>query len=110
VRVTASNFDQHSPKGSLRLVDRRLCIHKGSFPKGGLPGRGPSRRKEIATIMTKLSTHDKTTGKVHEVTGAIKQTAGRLTNNPGLEASGRTEKNAGKVQNFVGKVEKAVGE
>ena len=57
----------------------------------------------------KLSTDDKTTGKVHEVKGAIKQKAGEITNNPNLEADGRAEKNAGKVQNFVGKVEKAVG-
>ena len=60
--------------------------------------------------MTKLSTDDKTTRKVHEVTGAIKQTAGQITNDPNLEANGRAEKNAGKAQNFVGKVEKAVGE
>jgi uncharacterized protein YjbJ (UPF0337 family) len=58
----------------------------------------------------KLSTNDKTTGKVHEVKGAIKQKAGQLTGNPCLESNGRTEKNAGKVQNFVGKVEKVVGE
>ena len=60
--------------------------------------------------MTKLSTDDKTTGKLHEVKGAIKQKAGELTKNPNLEADGRAEKNAGKVQGFVGKVEKAVGE
>jgi len=57
----------------------------------------------------KLSTNDKTAGKVHEVTGAIKQKAGQLTGNPNLESDGRAEKNAGKVQNFVGKVEKVVG-
>jgi len=108
-RSTASNSDQHSPKGSLRLVVRRLCIRQGSFPKSALPGRRRFGRKEIASIMRKLSTDDKTAGKIHEVTGAIKQTAGQLTNNPSLEANGRTEKNAGKVQNFVGKVEKAVG-
>jgi uncharacterized protein YjbJ (UPF0337 family) len=58
----------------------------------------------------KLSTDDKTTGKIHEIKGAIKQKAGEVTNNPSLEANGRGEKNAGKVQNFVGKIEKAVGE
>ena len=57
----------------------------------------------------KLSTQDKTQGKVHEVKGAIKQTAGKLAGNPNLEANGRAEKNAGKVQYVVGKVEKAVG-
>jgi uncharacterized protein YjbJ (UPF0337 family) len=58
----------------------------------------------------KLSTDDKTTGKLHEVKGAVKQTAGELTNNPNLEADGRAEKNAGKAQGFIGKVEKAIGE
>jgi uncharacterized protein YjbJ (UPF0337 family) len=110
VRVTASNSDQHSAKGWLRLVDRRLRIRQGSFPKSALAGRRHLRRKEIASIMTKLSTHDQAKGKINEVSGAIKQTAGQVTNNPNLEANGRAEKNAGKVQNFVGKVEKAVGE
>jgi uncharacterized protein YjbJ (UPF0337 family) len=94
----------------LRLVDRRLRICQGSFSKSALPDRRYLRRKEIANIMTKLSTHDRATGKINEVSGAIKQTAGQVTNNPNLEANGRAEKNAGKVQNFVGKVEKAVGE
>lgn len=58
----------------------------------------------------KLSTDDKTAGKLHEVKGAVKQTAGELTKNPNLEADGRAEKNAGKVQGFIGKVEKAIGE
>ena len=58
----------------------------------------------------KLSTEDKTTGKLHEVKGTIKQTAGVLTNDPNLEADGRAEKNAGKVQNIVGKVEKVLGQ
>jgi uncharacterized protein YjbJ (UPF0337 family) len=58
----------------------------------------------------KLSTSDKTTGKLHEVEGAIKQKAGKLTKNPDLAADGNAEKNAGTVQNFVGKVEKAIGE
>jgi uncharacterized protein YjbJ (UPF0337 family) len=58
----------------------------------------------------KLSTNDKTTGKLNEVKGAIKQKAGQLTRNPDLEADGNAEKNVGKVQNFVGKVEKAIGE
>jgi uncharacterized protein YjbJ (UPF0337 family) len=57
----------------------------------------------------KLSTSDKTTGKLHEVKGAIKQKAGKLTQNPDLEADGNAEKNVGKIQNFVGKVENAVG-
>jgi uncharacterized protein YjbJ (UPF0337 family) len=79
--------------------------------QGALDGSQPiethHRTKEN---MMKLSTNDKTTGKVHEVKGTIRQKAGELTNNPDLEADGRIEKNAGKVQNFVGKVEKAVGE
>jgi len=58
----------------------------------------------------KLSTQDKTTGKLHEVKGAIRQKAGELTNNPNLAADGNAEKNAGKVQNVVGKLEKVVGE
>ena len=58
----------------------------------------------------KLSTDDKTTGKLNAVKGAIKQKAGELTKSPNLEADGRAEKNAGKVQNFVGKVGKAIGE
>ena len=57
----------------------------------------------------RLSTDDKTTGKLHEVKGAIKQKGGELTKNPNLEADGRAEKNAGKVQKVVGKIEKAVG-
>ena len=58
----------------------------------------------------KLSTEDKTTGKLHEVKGTIKQTAGVLTNDPNLEADGRAEKNAGKVQKVIGKIEKAIVE
>ncbi len=58
----------------------------------------------------KLSTQDKTTGKLHEVKGTIKQTVGELTDAPNLEADGRAEKNAGKVQNIVGKVEKVLGQ
>ena len=58
----------------------------------------------------KLSTEDKTTGKLHEVKGTIKQTAGVLTNDPNLEADGRAEKNAGKVQKVIVKIEKAIGE
>jgi len=57
----------------------------------------------------KLSTQDKTAGKLHEVTGAVKQAAGKLTKNTRLEANGMAEKNAGKVQNVIGKIEKAVG-
>jgi uncharacterized protein YjbJ (UPF0337 family) len=60
--------------------------------------------------MTKLSTQDKTTGKLHEFKGAVKQKAGELTNNPNLAADGKAEKNAGKVQHAIGKIEKAVGE
>jgi len=58
----------------------------------------------------KLSTEDKTTGKLHEVKGTIKQKVGVLTNDPNLEADGRVEKNAGKIQNIVGKVEKVLGQ
>jgi uncharacterized protein YjbJ (UPF0337 family) len=61
-------------------------------------------------IKMKLSTQDKTTGKLHEVKGAIRQKAGELTSNPNLAADGKAEKNVGKVQNVVGKIEKAVGE
>jgi len=57
----------------------------------------------------KLSTEDKTTGKLHEVKGAIKQKVGEISDNPDLEADGIVEKNAGKVQNFVGKLEKSLG-
>ena len=32
--------------------------------------------------MTKLSTDDKTTGKLHEVKGAIKQKVGEITKHP----------------------------
>jgi uncharacterized protein YjbJ (UPF0337 family) len=60
-------------------------------------------------IMMKMSTDDKTTGKIHEVKGTIKQKVGELANDPNLEADGRAEKNAGKVQSIVGKIEKAVG-
>jgi uncharacterized protein YjbJ (UPF0337 family) len=60
--------------------------------------------------MMKLSTHDKTTGKLHEIKGAIRQKAGEIANNPNLAADGEAEKYAGKVQNVVGKIEKAVGE
>ena len=56
----------------------------------------------------KLSTEDKTTGKIREVKGTIKQAVGVLTNDPNLEADGRAEKNAGKVQSIVGKVEKVL--
>jgi uncharacterized protein YjbJ (UPF0337 family) len=58
----------------------------------------------------KLSTQDKTTGKLHEVKGAIRQKAGELTSNPNLAADGKAEKNAGKVQKVVGKIEKAIGD
>jgi len=61
-------------------------------------------------IKMKLSTEDKTTGKLHEVKGTIKQKVGVLTNDPNLEADGRVEKNAGKIQNIVGKVEKVLGQ
>jgi len=60
--------------------------------------------------MTKLSTQDKTIGKLHEVAGAIKQKAGELTKNPHLEAEGSAEKSAGTIQKVVGKIEKAFGE
>jgi uncharacterized protein YjbJ (UPF0337 family) len=57
----------------------------------------------------KLSTQDKTAGKLHEMTGAVKQKAGEIIKNTKLENDGRAEKNAGKVQNVIGKIEKAVG-
>ena len=57
----------------------------------------------------KLSTQDKTAGKLHEMTGAVKQKAGEIIKNTKLENDGMVEKNAGKVQNVVGKIEKAVG-
>jgi uncharacterized protein YjbJ (UPF0337 family) len=60
--------------------------------------------------MTRPSTQDKTTGKIHEIKGAVRQKAGELTGNQDLQADGQAEKIAGKVQNFAGKVEKAVGE
>ncbi len=57
----------------------------------------------------KVSTHDQTEGKLHELKGAIKQKAGELTKKPKLEADGIAEKNAGKVENVIGKIEKVVG-
>jgi uncharacterized protein YjbJ (UPF0337 family) len=57
----------------------------------------------------KLSTQDKTAGKLHEVSGAIKQKTGEIIKNTKLENNGMAEKNAGKVQNVIGKIEKAVG-
>jgi len=60
--------------------------------------------------MTKPSTRDRATGKLHEVKGTLKEKVGDIINNPDLEAEGRAEKNAGKVQNWIGKVEKAVGQ
>jgi uncharacterized protein YjbJ (UPF0337 family) len=58
----------------------------------------------------KLSTHDKATGKIHEVKGAIRQKAGEIGNDPDLEADGNAEKIVGKVQSLVGKIEKSLGE
>jgi uncharacterized protein YjbJ (UPF0337 family) len=58
----------------------------------------------------KLSSEDKTTGKLHEVKGTIKQKVGELADDPNLEADGRAEKNTGKVQNIAGKVEKILGQ
>jgi hypothetical protein len=45
--ATASNSDQHSPIGSLRLIDRTLCIRQGIFPNtpcrfAGIQGAGRS--------------------------------------------------------------------
>jgi uncharacterized protein YjbJ (UPF0337 family) len=105
------------------LVDKRLYIRQGSFPREDLPwsqtlkAQGDLNGSQLIDthhlteerIMMKPSTDDKTTGKFHEVKGAIKQKAGELTKNPNLEADGRAEKNAGKVQKAVGKIEKAVG-
>ena len=59
--------------------------------------------------MTRQSTEDTATGKLHEVKGAIRQKAGELTGNQDLVADGQAEKLAGKVLNVIGKVEKAVG-
>jgi uncharacterized protein YjbJ (UPF0337 family) len=59
--------------------------------------------------MTRQSTEDTATGKLHEVKGAIRQKADELTGNQDLEADGQAEKFAGKVLNVIGKVEKAVG-
>src|ERR1039458_1508267 len=105
------------------LVDRRLYIRQGSFPKKVLTGSQTlktqgtldgsqlieTHHQAEERIMMKPSTDDKATGNLHEVKGAIKQKAGELTKNPNLEADGRAEKNAGKVQKAVGKIEKAVG-
>jgi uncharacterized protein YjbJ (UPF0337 family) len=105
------------------LVDGRLYIEQGIFPREYLPWSqtlkaqgylNGSQRIEThhlteEKIIMKPSTDDKTTGKFHEVKGAIKQKAGEVTKNPNLEADGRAEKNAGKVQKVVGKIEKAVG-
>jgi uncharacterized protein YjbJ (UPF0337 family) len=105
------------------LVDRRLYIGQGSFPKEAHSGsqtfkaQGTHDGSQLIEthhlteerIMMKPSTDNKATGKFHEVKGAIKQKAGELTKNPNLEADGRAEKNAGKVQKAVGKIEKAVG-
>ena len=60
--------------------------------------------------MTKQSTEDAVTGKLHEVKGAVRQKAGELTGNQDLETDGQAEKIAGKVLKIVGKVEKTVGE
>jgi uncharacterized protein YjbJ (UPF0337 family) len=71
------------------------------------PQLSDSSRKE--RMKMKLSTDDKTSGKLHEVKGTIKQTVGELTNDPNLEDDGREEKIAGKIQNLAGKVEKVLG-
>jgi uncharacterized protein YjbJ (UPF0337 family) len=115
--------EQLRPAISWILVDIRLYIGPGNFPKEGPtwpqtvkaqgtvlgPQRIENNHRTEENIMTKPSTDDKTAGKLHEVKGAIKQKAGELTNNPNLEADGSAEKNAGKVQNVVGKIEKVVG-
>jgi hypothetical protein len=36
------------------LVDRRLYIRQGNFPKRSLPGRRHSRRKELSMDLNKL--------------------------------------------------------
>lgn len=59
--------------------------------------------------MTKLSTHDKVTGKIHEVQGAVKQKIGNLTENSNLESEGQAEKITGKAQQVLGEVEKVFG-
>jgi uncharacterized protein YjbJ (UPF0337 family) len=106
------------------VVDTRLSIRQGNFPKEGLTWsqtvkmqgnvhglqRTESNYRTEERIMMKPSTEDKTSSKLHEVKGAIRQKAGELTSNPNLAADGKAEKNAGKVQNVAGKIEKAVGE
>jgi uncharacterized protein YjbJ (UPF0337 family) len=57
----------------------------------------------------KLSTDDKTTGKLHEVKGAIRQKAGELTGNSNLAADGNAEKNAGKVQKVSARLKRLSG-
>jgi uncharacterized protein YjbJ (UPF0337 family) len=59
--------------------------------------------------MTKLSTNDMATGKLHEVQGAIRQQVGKITENPDLEADGQAEKIVGKVQTLAGKIQKKIG-
>ena len=59
--------------------------------------------------MTKLSTNDMATGKLHEIKGAIRQQVGKITENPDLEADGQAEKIVGKVQTLAGKIEKKSG-
>jgi uncharacterized protein YjbJ (UPF0337 family) len=59
--------------------------------------------------MTKLSTQDKVTGKIHEVAGGVKQQIGKLTENSDLEAKGQAEKITGKAQQGLGAVEKVFG-
>ncbi len=71
------------------------------------PQLGSQQSEE--NFMTKQSTEDTATGKLHEIKGAIRQKAGELTGNQDLEVDGQAEKIAGKVLNFVGKIEKAVG-
>lgn len=60
--------------------------------------------------MTKPSTEDKATGKLHEVKGTIKEAIGEVIESPDLETDGKAEKNAGKAQYWIGKVENLVGE
>ncbi len=56
--------------------------------------------------MTKLSTQDKTAGKLHEVAGAIKQKAGELTKNPDLEDEGRAERMAEQLKRLSARLKK----
>ncbi len=58
--------------------------------------------------MTRPSTQNEITGKIHQVKGAIKEKLGQLTDNPKLEIEGTTENLAGHIQDKLGQVQKVV--